>query len=126
MKRVILVVVVLAVSAAVHAQSDGMKGMDMKDMQNMDMKDMKGMDGKTEKKPAAGAVHSATGVVTGVDAANNKVTIKHEAIQSLSWPAMTMTFNVKDKKLLEKAKPGQNIQFSFVQSGKDYTITNIK
>lgn len=130
MKRVIPVVVALVVSAAVYAQSGGMKGMDMKDMDMKDMDkkgmDMKGMDGKKDKKAAKGTAHNATGVVTEVDEANSKVTIKHEPIQSLNWPAMSMTFNVKDKKLLEKAKAGEKVQFSFVQSGSDYTITKIK
>lgn len=130
MKRVMTVLAALAVSAAVHAQSGGMKGMDMKDMDMKDMDkkgmDMKGMEGKKDKKAAKGASHSATGVVTEVDEANSKVTIKHEPIQSLNWPSMTMTFNVKDKTLLEKAKSGEKVQFSFVQSGKDYTITRIK
>lgn len=116
MKRVMTVLAVLAVSAAVHAQSGGMKGMDMKDM------DKKGMD----KKGGQGAVHDATGTVASVDEANGKVTINHDPITSLNWPAMNMTFSVKDKKMLAKAKSGEKIRFSFVQSGSDYTITQIK
>ena len=131
MKRVMTVLAALAVSAAVHAQSGGMKGMDMKDM---DMKDMdkkgmnkKGMDKKgMDKKGGQGGVHNATGTVASVDEANGKVTINHDPIKSLNWPAMNMTFSVKDKKMLSKAKAGEKIRFSFVQSGSDYTITQIK
>jgi len=43
----------------------------------------------------------------------------------MNWPAMTMTFNVKDKAMLDKVKQGQ-VEFSFVQSGEDYTITEVK
>ena len=39
---------------------------------------------------------------------------------------MTMTFKVKDKAMLDKVKQGDKVQFSFVQSGKDYTITQVK
>lgn len=109
-----------------HAQSGGMKGMDMQDHKGMDMKDHKGMDMKMEKKKTNGTVHKGTGKVTKVDAAAGNVTIAHDPVASMNWPAMTMTFKVKDKKMLDKAKSGQKVEFSFVQSGKDYTITDIK
>ncbi len=99
------------------AQSDGMQGMDMKDMP------MKGM--KSEGK-AQGKVHKGTGTVAKVDAEKGRVSINHEPISSMNWPAMTMDFGVKDKALLDKVKPGDKVEFSFVQSGKDHTITQIK
>jgi Cu(I)/Ag(I) efflux system protein CusF len=39
---------------------------------------------------------------------------------------MTMAFKVQDKNLLDKVKVGDKIQFKFAQSGKEYTITEIK
>ena len=99
------------------AQSDGMKGMDMKDMP------MKGM--KAEGK-AQGKVHKGTGTVAKVDAEKGRVSINHEPISSMNWPAMTMDFGVKNKALLHEVKPGDKVEFSFVQSGKDHTITQIK
>jgi Cu(I)/Ag(I) efflux system protein CusF len=107
----------LSLAAVAHAQSDGMKGMDMKGM------DMKGM--KSEKKAAA-TVHQATGKVTKVDKAKAAVTIAHDPVASMKWPAMTMGFKVKNKALLEKLKSGENVEFSFVQQGKDYLITEVK
>ncbi len=104
---------VFAVSLA-HAQSQGMGGMDMK-----------GMDMKSEKK-AKSQTHKGAGTVTKVDPQKGGVTIAHEAVQSMNWPAMSMTFKVKDKKMLDKVKEGDKVDFSFVQSGKDYTITQIK
>jgi Cu(I)/Ag(I) efflux system protein CusF len=92
-----------------------MKGMDMKDM-----------DMKSEKKADKGAVHQATGVVTKVDPAKDKVTIKHGPVQSMKWPSMTMTFSVKDKALMEKMKKDQKVDFDFVQQGKDYVVTSVK
>src|SRR5688572_5907720 len=93
-----------------HAQS-GMKGMDMKDG---DM-GMKGMDMKKGKK-GDGTVHKATGKVTKVDSAQGSVTIAHGPVPSLNWPSMTMSFKAKDKAMLNKVKPGDEVQFSFVQS----------
>jgi Cu/Ag efflux protein CusF len=91
-----------------HAES-GMKGMDM-------------MDGKK----GDGTVHKATGKVTKVDPAQGSVTIAHGPVPSKNWPSMTMAFKAKDKAMLNKVKPGDEVQFSFVQSGKDHTITEIK
>jgi Cu(I)/Ag(I) efflux system protein CusF len=89
-------------------------------MQHGDMKDM---DMKSDK--AAATKHKATGVVTRAPA-NGKVTIKHDPVESLKWPAMTMGFVVKDKALAEKLKPGVKIEFEFVQQGKDYVVTSVK
>jgi Cu(I)/Ag(I) efflux system protein CusF len=111
--------VLAAISPFAAAQSGSMKGMDMKDM------DMKMEKGQGEKKAAAQS-HKGTGKVTKVDPATNSVTIAHEPVSTMNWPAMTMTFKVKDKKMLDKAKSGEKVEFTFVQSGKDYTITDIK
>ena len=105
------------------AQSQGMGGMDMK---GMDMKgDMQGMDMKSEKK-AKSQTHKGSGTVSKVDSAKSTVTIAHGPVSTMNWPAMTMTFKAKDKALLEKVKPGQKVDFEFVQQGKDYIVTAVK
>jgi Cu(I)/Ag(I) efflux system periplasmic protein CusF len=71
------------------------------------------------------AQHNATGVVTKPPA-NGKVTIKHDPVPSLKWPGMTMAFVVRDKALADKLKPGQKIEFQFVQEGRDYVVTSVK
>jgi Cu(I)/Ag(I) efflux system periplasmic protein CusF len=114
-----LLAALLATSFGIaHAQ---MKGMDMKDG---DM-GMKGMDMKKDKK-GNGTVHKATGKVTKVDPAQGSVTIAHGPVPSMNWPSMTMAFKAKNKSMLNNVKPGDEVQFSFVQSGKDHTITEIK
>ena len=99
-----------------------MKGMDMKsmDMKSMDMKDM-GMN-----KKAAATTHKGVGVVKDINAADGVVTLVHEPIKSLNWPAMTMGFKLKDKSLMEKIKPGDKVEFTLVQAGKEYLITGMK
>ncbi len=42
-------------------------------------------------------VHQAVGTVQQFDAKAGVVTLVHEAIKSLNWPAMTMGFKVKVK-----------------------------
>jgi Cu(I)/Ag(I) efflux system protein CusF len=74
----------------------------------------------------AQSTHSATGVVKKVDAAKSTVTLAHDPIKSLNWPAMTMDFRVRDKASLAKLKPDQKIQFELMQQGKDYVITSVK
>ena len=115
--------VLAAISAFAVAQSDSMKGTDMK---GMDMKDQQGMDMKMEKKAASSKVHKGTGKVTKVDPAAGSVTIAHEPVSTMNWPAMTMTFKAKDKKLLEKVKQGEKVDFEFIQQGKDYILTAVK
>ena len=108
----LLIIVVLAfASASAFAQSTDMKGMDMKGV---------GMD-KT-----APATHKGVGVVKNINAADGIVTLAHEPIKSLNWPAMTMGFKVKDKKLIDNVAPGSKVEFTLVQSGKDYVITSIE
>ena len=120
MKHIITAVLMLFAGAAM-AQS-GMKGMDMKDM------DHKGMDMKMEKgaKKSQATSHHASGVVKSVNADKGTVTIDHGPVSTMNWPAMSMAFKAKDKKALESLKPGQKIEFDFVQQGKEYVITKLK
>lgn len=73
---------------------------------------------------AQSATHQASGTVTKVD--KEKVTIKHGPVPSLNWPGMTMAFKAQDKKVLDKVKVGEKLEFSFVKSGNDYIITQVK
>jgi Cu(I)/Ag(I) efflux system protein CusF len=72
------------------------------------------------------APHQATGTVKKVDPGKGVVTLAHDPVKSLKWPAMTMGFTVKDKALLDKLQPGKKVEFQFVQQGKDYVITGVK
>jgi Cu(I)/Ag(I) efflux system periplasmic protein CusF len=97
------------------AQSQGMGGMEMK-----------GMDMKAEKSDSKETRHKGTGVVTNVDPAHSKVTIKHGPVQSMHWPAMSMTFAVQDKSLFDTLRKDRKVDFEFVQRGKDYVVTSAK
>ena len=107
-------VVVLALSVTAipvsHAQTGGMGGMGSM-----------GADKKSEAKS-----HKGVGTVKKVDAAAGTVTIAHGPIRSINWPAMSMTFAVKDKALLGKLAPEKKVEFEFVQQGSDYVITSAK
>ncbi len=115
MKFTSLVAALAALAFSAAAQAQGTKGMDMKGMSHDNMHVAQ----KTDS-------HDASGTVTKVDPAKGKVTIKHGPVASLKWPGMTMGFDVKDKALYDKLKPGEKVQFSFVESGKGYLITTVK
>ena len=68
----------------------------------------------------------AVGVVKAIDAANGKVTIEHEPIAALQWPAMTMRFTFKDPKLVEGLKAGDKIHFTFTQEGQLSVLQSIE
>ena len=123
MKRIafLLICVTAGISSLATAQTPMPNPMKMS---QMDMKSMDKMD--KGKNKTSEATHSGTGVVKSVDAATGSITLAHEPIRTLNWPAMTMAFKVKDKSLLDKAKPGDKVQFTVVQSGKDYVVTSIK
>ena len=138
MKTIVSIIAVVAAAAGLAAcgPSPDTKGIDQKttskgsDMKGMDVpgKDMKGMEMKsmesTEK--SSGAVHQAVGVVKAVDPAKGTVTLDHEPVKSLNWSAMTMTFTVKEKAMLDKLQTGKKVEVEFVQQDKDYVVTSVK
>jgi Cu(I)/Ag(I) efflux system protein CusF len=75
---------------------------------------------------AAQSAHKATGEVKSVDRKKGTVTLAHGPVESLKWPAMTMKFNARDRKMLDKLKPGDKVEFEFEEKGSKYTITSIK
>lgn len=130
MKRIVVAGVLaalgLVVPSAALAQTGGAtkkdpNAMDMKGMPmtSMDMKNM-----GTDKN--ATGTHQGVGVVKSVNTQDGGITIAHEPIKSLAWPAMTMSFKVKDKGLVEKIKPGDKVKFTLVQAGKDYVLTDVR
>lgn len=88
--------------------------------------EMKGMDHKSVKADKAAAQHKAVGVVKKMDRQASTVTLAHEPVKTLNWPAMTMAFQVHDKAMLDKLGEGRKVEFEFEQRGKDHVITNVK
>lgn len=130
-------ILVLSASSPAIAQSDGMKDMDMKQcmemkgMRDMNMrkcKDMKGMEMDKMNKGTAPKVitHKATGVVKAVDSSKGKVTLAHGPIKSLNWPAMTMSFFVKDERLFDNLTVGKKVQVEFIKQDTGYIVTSVK
>lgn len=97
-----------------------------------------GQPADTPKEPAAGlasegspttdadatAVHQATGTVKSVS--GTTVTLAHGPVESLNWPAMTMSFEAPDATMVRDIKPGDRVAFSFRQSEGGYFLTEVR
>ncbi|MCI1709703.1 MAG: copper-binding protein [Chiayiivirga sp.] len=73
---------------------------------------------------ASGAMATATGIVTAVDVSARRITISHEPVPALNWPAMTMDFSVRDVDLTG-IQLGDKVTFEFTTEGMSSTITRI-
>ncbi|MBU4612897.1 copper-binding protein [Achromobacter sp. GG226] len=66
-----------------------------------------------------------SGEVRRIDAANNKVTLKHGPIPELELPAMTLVYLVKDPALLANLQPGDKVRFSADKVDGQYTVVQV-
>jgi Cu(I)/Ag(I) efflux system membrane fusion protein len=67
------------------------------------------------------------GKVVGIDLKGAKITLAHEAISELNWPAMTMDFSVKDAQQLAKLKVNDTVEFVLkANAQEDYVIVHIE
>ncbi|SFK72481.1 membrane fusion protein, Cu(I)/Ag(I) efflux system [Nitrosomonas aestuarii] len=72
-------------------------------------------------------LHRASGSIKSIDWTNATVTIAHDPIASLEWPAMTMDFRVLDPTMLQSIKPGQQIDFGLIEeSAGRYAVSRIR
>jgi Cu(I)/Ag(I) efflux system membrane fusion protein len=75
---------------------------------------------------AAGpAVHASQGRVESVEA--DSITISHEPVPSLKWPAMTMGFGKASPGAFADVKPGDTVRFEFRSGGPlDWELTAVQ
>ena len=71
--------------------------------------------------------HRAEGTVDSVDLKAGTLSLNHGPVPTLKWPAMTMEFRSANASLLTGVKPGQRVDFEFVerQPG-EYMVTSIR
>lgn len=88
---------------------------------------MPGMQGMQMSETAMVKTFPLHGVIKAIDAASLQLTLQHNAVQALNWPAMTMPFQVKDAALLRGLKTGQTIDAQFTtEDGQAPTIVSLK
>ena len=73
---------------------------------------------------APAATNQTTGVIKAIDAKSGTVTLSHEPVRALKWPAMTMPFHISPE-LARGISVGQRVKFEFTAKGMDGTITKI-
>ncbi|ENY3728071.1 copper ABC transporter substrate-binding protein [Enterobacter kobei] len=68
-----------------------------------------------------------TGIIKDIDLTSKKVTIAHDAIPAVGWPAMTMRFTfLQADESISALKVGSHVDFSFVQLGNISLLKSIK
>jgi Cu(I)/Ag(I) efflux system protein CusF len=78
--------------------------------------------------PTAAVAQSemADGQVTKIDAAGNKITLRHGPIKSLDMDAMTMVFRVQDPAMFKGIKVGDKVKFEASRVNGQITVTKIE
>jgi Cu/Ag efflux protein CusF len=74
--------------------------------------------------PAEAKMAKSTGTVTAIDKAAGKITLAHEAIPAVNWPAMTMAFAAKPA-LLDGVAVGDKVAFDVTITGNAGEVTAI-
>lgn len=84
-----------------------------------------GMNMEAQAPAAAGPIMS-TGTVTQVDAAAGTITINHEPIEAVSWPAMTMQFTAENPAMLEGIAVGDSVSFELNSATETSIVTMVQ
>jgi len=75
---------------------------------------------------AADPAPLSQGEVRKVDAAAQKITLRHGPIASIGMPPMTMVFEVENAQLLEGVSAGEKVNFQVQQQGNRYIVTELQ
>ncbi|CAI3124442.1 Cation efflux system protein CusF [Acinetobacter oleivorans] len=78
------------------------------------------------KEPSKATTAQGVGVITAIDTKENILTLNHEAIPAIKWPAMTMGFKVADPALLSGLTVGDKVDFELKADGENYIIVVVK
>ena len=73
----------------------------------------------------AQSLPTVSGTVTKIDAAQGKMTIKHDPIPNLDMGNMTMVFKAGDPDMLKQVKVGQAIRFTADRVNGQITVVSI-
>lgn len=84
-----------------------------------------GMNMTESAAPAVAGPISGVGTVTAVDATAGTVSLDHEAIAAISWPAMSMQFRVEDPASLQAIAVGDRVSFELKSATETQVITAI-
>ena len=76
---------------------------------------------------AKAQVIDGNSIVKRIEMDAKKITIDHQAIPAIGWPAMTMRFTFSEPtEAIKQLKEGEQVNFSFVQQGNLSLLQDIK
>ncbi len=81
------------------------------------------MAGVVARTAAAPAVHEVTGVVEGIEGL--EITLQHDPVPALKWPAMSMPFALKSAQQAAGLKVGDPVVFSFSEGASGVVVEKI-
>jgi len=73
--------------------------------------------------PAAAVVHEVNAVVEGVE--GSEITLQHEPVPALKWPAMSMPFALKSPQQAAGLKAGDRVRIAFAEGGSGPVVERI-
>lgn len=112
LKALIIPVVLLAAACSPPAAQDAAKTDDM----NM---------AETATPAPAGPI-AGVGTVTAVDATAGTISVDHEPIAAISWPAMSMQFTAENPAILESIAVGDRVSFELKSATETSVITSVR
>ncbi|MCW3837268.1 copper-binding protein [Sphingomonas canadensis] len=74
--------------------------------------------------PADAKMAKSIGTVTAIDKTAGKITLDHQAIPEVNWPAMTMTFSAKPE-ILSGIAVGDKVAFDVTVTGNAGEVTAV-
>lgn len=76
---------------------------------------------------AAARLARGTGTIQSIEPAQRRITIAYGPVPAMNWPAMTMTFGVREAAMLRGFKRGDRVDFAFskTQQGGTYVIEQL-
>ena len=78
------------------------------------------------KESSTATTAQAIGVITAIDTKENILTLDHEAIPAINWPAMKMGFKVADPSLLNGLTVGDKVDFELKAESENQIIVAVK
>lgn len=72
------------------------------------------------------SVVAGAGLVTAIDTSDGTVSLDHEPIAAIDWPAMSMQFTVEDPSLLQGIAVGDRVSFELKGRTETSVITALR
>jgi Cu(I)/Ag(I) efflux system periplasmic protein CusF len=76
--------------------------------------------------PAVAGPITGVGTVTAIDAAAGTISLDHEPITAISWPAMSMQFTAENPAMLQGIAVGDRVSFEIKSATETSVVTMVQ